>query len=454
MASVFKMPMLGNTMEEGTIVQWFKKVGDPVKKGEPLLEIMSDKANFEVEADADGVLRAVLAETDATVPVHAPIAIIGAPDEPIDGLLSGDGGSSAPAAPEPAAAPAPSAPVAAAAEAPASAPAASPRARKLAAEKGVDLAAVTGSGPGGRILAADVAAAAASGTHVRATPLAARLAEELGVKLEELAEGPARVRADDVRRAAQAAAAPQPAVQPAAPAQAPGEPAIAEIIPFRGLRKLTADTVTRSRFTAPHICLNMEVDMTAAKALHAQLVPAVQESHGVKLTITDLLVKAVARALVKHPLCNAALIGDEIRVYGDRNIGVAVAAPNGLVVPVIRKADTLSLAEISVRLKELVGRCREGKQTQDDIAGGTFTITNIGMFGVDSFDPIIVPPQSCILGVCRVADKPVVVDGQICIRSMMNLCLSIDHRVLDGVPGAQFLQTLKGLLETPLSILV
>jgi len=198
----------------------------------------------------------------------------------------------------------------------------------------------------------------------------------------------------------------------------------------------------------------MEVDMTAAKALHAQLVPSVQETHGIKLTITDLLVKAVGKALVKHPLCNAALIGDEIRLYGDRNVGVAVAAPSGLVVPVIRKADTLGLVEISSLLKGLVQRCRDGKQTQEDIAGGTFTITNIGMFGVDSFDPIIVPPQSCILGVCRVAEKPVVIDGQIVIRSMMNLSMSIDHRVLDGVPGAQFLLTLKGMLEAPLTILV
>jgi len=452
MASVFKMPMLGNTMEEGTIVQWFKKVGEPVKKGEPLLEIMSDKANFEVEAEDDGILRAVLAEADATVPVHAPIAIIANADEPIDGLLSGAGAeaevvpAAAPAAQTaaPAGPPAASAPVAVAA---------SPRARKLAEEKGVDLAALAGagSGPGGRVVAADVEAAA-SRPSVRATPLAARIAEELGVNLSALAEGTERVRAEDVLKAAQPAEKPAPASKPV-PA-AVGEPAIAEVIPFKGLRKLTAETVTRSRFTAPHITLNMEVDMTAAKALHAQLVPAVQETYGVKMTLTDLIVKAVAKALTKHPLCNAALIGDGIRIYADRNVGVAVAAPSGLVVPVLRQTDTMTLVEIASRLKELIGRCRDGKQTQEDITGGTFTITNIGMFGVDTFDPIIVPPQSCILGVCRVADKPVVVDGQVVIRSMMNLCLSIDHRVLDGVPGAQFLQTLKGLLEKPLTILM
>lgn len=451
MASVFKMPMLGNTMEEGTIIQWFKNVGDPVKKGEPLLEIMSDKANFEVEAEVDGILRAILAEADATVPVHAPIAIIGTADEPIDALLSGGVAAEPGVEAAPQAAPAPVPVAAQPAPAAATGVPASPRARKLAAEKGIDLTAVAGSGPGGRILAADVEAAATA-PAVRATPLAARIAADLGVNLAEVATGQTRVRSEDVLRAAQPAPAPVPVAK--APAPAPGEPTIAEIIPYRGLRKLTAETVTRSRFTAPHITLNMEVDMTAAKALHAQLVPSVQETYGVKMTLTDLLVKAVAKALVKHPLCNAALIGDEIRVYADRNVGVAVAAPSGLVVPVIRNADQLGLVEISTKLKELVARCREGKQTQEDIAGGTFTITNIGMFGVDSFDPIIVPPQACILGVCRVAEKPVVVDGQIVVRSMMNLSLSFDHRVLDGAPAAQFLQTLKGLLENPLVILV
>ncbi|NLI01439.1 MAG: 2-oxo acid dehydrogenase subunit E2 [Chthonomonadales bacterium] len=448
MAHVFTMPMLGNTMEEGTIVQWFKQVGDTVKKGEPLLEVMSDKANFEVEAEHDGVLRAILAEADATVAVHAPIALIGTADEPIDVAAAVGGAAPSQAAQAPVAeVPVAAAPAAAAVPSDGKV-AASPRARKLAEEKGVDVATVAGSGPGGRVLAADVAAHEAQ-PAVRATPLAAKLADDLGVKLDALgAQG--KVTAEDVRRAAEAA---RPAAAPPAP-KAAGEPAVAEIIPFKGLRKLTADTVTRSRQTAPHICLNMEVDMTAAKALHAQLVPRVQETYGVKLTITDLLVKAVAKALAGHPLCNAALIGDEIRLYADRNIGVAVAAPNGLVVPVIRQADTLTLPEISAQLKGLVARCREGKQTQEDIAGGTFTITNIGMFGVDSFDPIIVPPQSCILGVCRVAEKPVVVDGQIVVRSMMNLCLSCDHRVLDGVPGAQFLQALKGLLENPLLILV
>jgi pyruvate dehydrogenase E2 component (dihydrolipoamide acetyltransferase) len=446
MAHVFTMPMLGNTMEEGTIVQWFKQVGDPVRKGEPLLEVMSDKANFEVESEAEGIVRAVLAEADANVAVHTPIAIIGTADEPID--VAAGGASPAPA---PAIEAATTAPVGAQASAPvaaAQAVAASPRARRLAADKGVDVADVAGSGPGGRVIAADIEAASAK-PQVRATPLAARVAQDLGVELDSIA-GQGKVTVEDVRRVADAA-------KPAEPAPAPrssGEPAIAEVIPFRGHRKMTADVVTRSRQTAPHICLNMEVDMTAAKALHGQLVPSVQESFGVKLTLTDLLIKAVAKALTKHPLCNAALIGDQIRLYGDRNVGVAVAAPSGLVVPVIRQADTLSVPEISAQLKGLVQRCRDGKQTQDDIAGGTFTITNIGMFGVDSFDPIIVPPQSCILGVCRVADKPVVVDGQIAIRSMMNLCLSIDHRVLDGVPGAQFLQSLKAMLENPLMILV
>lgn len=449
MATVHKLPMLGNTMEEGTIVQWFKRVGDPVREGEPLLEIMSDKANIEVAAEASGVVRAILAETDATVPVHAPIAIIGTADEPIESLLDAPSEaeppapqSSAPTATEPDHEPAPG---------PAHPPA-SPRARKLATEKGVGLEGVAGSGPGGRILAADVAALQPP-SPVRVTPLASRIAQDLGVDLAAVATGAGKVTADDVRRAAAPQAIDTPPT-PRPPQADPGEPAVVETIPFKGLRKMTADVVTRSRFTAPHICLNMEVDMTEARQLHARLAPAVQESRGLKLTLTDLIIKATALALTKHPLCNAALIGDEIRIYGDRNIGVAVAAPNGLVVPVLPRTDTMTLTEISSALKGLVQRCREGRQTQADIAGGTFTITNIGMFGVDSFDPIIVPPQSCILGVCRVAQKPAVVDGELAVRWMMNLCLSIDHRVLDGVPGAQFLQTLKGLLESPLTILV
>ena len=469
MATLFKMPMLGNTMEEGTIVQWFKSEGDAVKKGEPLLEVMSDKANFEVESPEDGIVRKLLAAADESVPVNHGIAIIGSADEPIDGLLGGDGASAgpspapvSPAAPVAASAPAPPAPSPAPAQAgPVNA---SPRARKLADEHGVSIAdlAGRGTGPGGRIIERDVLALAASKasgaapeTGARVSPLAARIAEDLGVDVASLAAPGERVTAEDVRKAAAGAEAPAvPAAEPAPKAAAPGEPTVVDRIPFRGMRKMVADTVTRSRQTAPHIAINMEVDVTEAMALRERLIPEVQSAYNTKLTFTDLLVKAVARALADHPLCNAALIGDEIRIYGERNIGVAVATDTGLVVPVIRNADQKSLGSVSVELKALVERCRTGKQTQEDLSGGTFTITNLGMFGVDAFDPILVPPQSCILGVCRSVDKPVAINKEVVVRTMMNLSLSIDHRVLDGVPAARFLQRVKELMENPLRIIL
>lgn len=462
MAHLFTMPTLGQTMEEGTILQWFKNEGDTVQEGEALLEVMSDKASFEVPSPATGIVRKILAKVDDTVPVKQPIAIIGAADEPIDELL---GGTSAPPSAQP--------------SAPASTPAAStappehqeagekvllsPRARRLADAKGVPVAALAGmgTGPHGRVLERDVRAYLEQSAALvdrkseqarpRVTPLAARIAEDLGVNIEELAGGlpGSRITADDVRRRAEAG------VKAAAGAEAPArEPAIAQVIPFRGIRKISADTVTRSRQTAPHVTLVLEVDMSRASALLAELRPEVQRTHGVKLTYTDILVKAVAQGLKEHPQCNAALIGDEIRIYADRNIGCAVDTERGLVVPVVRRADTKSLGQVAVELKGLIERCRAGKQTEDDLSGGTFTITNLGPFGIDVFDPILVPPQSCILGVCRIADKPVVVDGQVAVRPMMNLCLSVDHRVVDGAPAARFLQHLKELLEAPLRIFV
>lgn len=481
MAEYFKMPTLGQSMEEGTVLQWFKREGDAIKRGEALLEVMSDKANFEVEAPRDGVLRKIMVSENSTVPVNTPLAIIGTADEPIDALLQGVGGGEAveekptttPAATEAAAVVGSPAPAAKTESAPIGRVFISPRARRLADERGIPIAALAGlgTGPEGRVLERDVVAylerqavahlpgsplkleEQAERPKPRATPLAARIAEDLGVNIEDLATGlpGSRVTADVVRRTA-ATVKPTP-VPPAAPVEG-AAPVVAEVIPLRGLRKMVAENVTKSRQTAPHVTLVMEVNVTELVALFERLRPDIQRLYNSKLTYTDLLVKAVARALDDHPLCNAALVGNEVRVYTDKNIGVAVATENGLIVPVIHRADTLSLVEISIKLKELAERCRTGKQTSEDLAGGTFTITNLGAFGVDAFDPIIVPPQSCILGVGRIAQKPVVVNEQVAIRSMMNLCLSFDHRVLDGVPAAKFLQTLKELLEAPLLIFV
>jgi pyruvate dehydrogenase E2 component (dihydrolipoamide acetyltransferase) len=476
MAELFIMPRLGQSMEEGTIVQWYKQEGDAVRKGESLLEVMTDKANMDVEATADGVLRRILARADETVPVNAPIGIIGTVGESIDHLLLGaaqapvEAAEARPAHSESAAAPSSPAKFEPATDQPVF----SPRARRLADEHRIPVAALAGcgTGPGGRIIERDVMAyigrQTALGSMVdaptadlgterppRATPLAAKMAGDMGIDLTELAAGlpGSRIMAADVRKRVEEPAAASPTGQASVAAPTDG-PAVAEVIPFKGLRKLVAENVSRSRQTAPHVTLNSEVDMTEAAALFDKLRPEVQKAHGTKLTYTDMLVKACARALADHPLCNAALVGDEIRIYADKNIGVAVATDTSIIVPVLRNADRMSLGEVSVELKALVDRCRAGRQNPDDLAGGTFTITNLGAFRIDTFDPIIVPPQSCILGVGRIADRAVVVNKQVVIRTMMSLSLSFDHRVLDGAPAARFLQRLREILESPVLIFV
>ncbi len=455
MAELFKMPRLGQSMEEGTVLRWFKQEGDTVRTGEPLLEVMSDKANFEVESTLDGVLRKILVQADGTVPVNEAIAIIGASDEPIEDLFAR--GTAVTAVSNVAETVHPQTVSAVAPGVRAHGKTAiSPRARRMADAKGIPVSALAtfGTGPDGRVLERDVVAYVERAAALvdeprpdtlkpRTTPLAARLADDLGVNLGDLSLGlpGSRVTADVVRRHAKTGSS-------------AGDPAVSEVIPLRGLRKIIADNVTKSRQTAPHVTLTLEVDMTGIVAQFAQLRAEVEKRDGVKPTYTDILIKASARAIADFPLANAALVGDEIRVYKDVNVGVAVAAPSGLVVPVVRNADNKSLVEVSAEVKGLVERCRAGKQTGEDLSGGTFTITNLGAYGIDVFDPIIVSPQSCILGVGRIAEKPVVASGTVVVRAMMNLCLSFDHRVMDGAPAAQFLRRIKELLETPLLVFI
>ncbi|MCW3051161.1 MAG: Pyruvate/2-oxoglutarate dehydrogenase [Chthonomonadales bacterium] len=481
MAQLFNMPQLGSTMEEGTILKWHKNEGDTVRAGEVLLEIETDKASMEVEAPSDSVVRKILALAEAVVPIRQAIAILADANESIDALLA-EAGIGAPPTADSAPQPAAIAPVAAATPvAPLSEPAVngaagpvfiSPRARRIADEKGVAVALLAGrgTGPQGRVIERDVEAfvaaqaaqpipvlaAEASGRNApRTTPLAARMADDLGIDLNDLSTGlpGSRVRREDVLRHAETT---RPAAEaaPVAPPKPEAAPAGVTVLAFGGMRKRIADNVAKSAFSAPHVTLTLEVDMTACAEFRTRLIPDVEKAYGTRLSFTDVLVKATARALGEHPLLNAALVGNEVHLFSSKNIGVAVALEEGLIVPVVKGAEQKSLGSISAELKQLVERSRTGKFTPDDLSGGTFTITNLGSFGIDVFDPIIVTGQAAILGVGRIADKPVVIQKEVVVRSMMNLCLSFDHRILDGAPAARFLQRLKELLENPMLVLI
>lgn len=454
MAKLIPMPQLGSTMSEGLIVRWLKQEGEPVKQGEPLLEVETDIATLTVEAEGSGVLRRILAPVDATVPIHRPIAILAAAHEPI-GHLTAEAGKAVVAA-TPAsnnALPTPSAN-------PATEPIPnniSPRARRLAEENNIPLGRLIGrgTGPDGRILERDVAAyieASADAVPEDGT----QETETTGVDMDALASGlpGSRVRPEEITPSAETKPRTRSPRLPATPesATAPGD--TFTVVGFHGMRRRIADTVSRSAFTAPHVTLALEVDMTAAAELRARLKPDIEQAYGARLSFTDLLVKAVARALHDFPLLNATLVDEEIRLHRHKNIGVTVALEEGMVVPVVRHAEAKTLGAISAELRPLIARALAGKITPEETQDGTFTITNLGAFGIDLFDPIITTGQAAILGVGRIADKPVVVDGEVVVRSMMNLCLSFDHRLVDGVPAARFLKCLKELLETPLLILV
>lgn len=443
MATKMVMPLLGQTMEEGTIIQWFKNEGDQIKEGEPLLEVMTDKANMEVEAPENGVLRKILAQPDDIIPVKDPIAIIGTADEPIDDLLAEAPAAkpaevaveklaAAPRVEETVAAPAPAAAVAQAALI------ASPAARRAAREKGVDIAELAGrgTGPNGRIVEKDVLSYAAG---IRVTPLAGKIAEDLGVGVRGVPGTGigGKITSEDIRRAA------------TAPAAAVEAPAIGAVIPFTGMRKSVARNVAASAQSAVHVTLVSEVDMTECVTLRTSILDSVEKRYGVRISFTDIIVKAAAKAIEEKPIVNSSLTEDKIVIHDHVNIGLATAIEGGLVVPVVRDANLKSIPTISAELKELVARARAGRSAPDDFAGGTFSITNLGAYRVESFDPVITPGQSAILGVGAITQKPVVKDGNIVIRSMMNLCLSFDHRVMDGAPAAEYLVALRQILESP-----
>jgi len=425
------MPALELAQESGKVLHWLKSSGDTVTKGEPLVEIETDKVTTEIEAPASGVLGDVTARDGDTVPVGQAIALIFAP------------GEARPAGQAPAVAPPPRAGGAATVAAPAATVKASPLAREIAREHGIDLAQVRAAG--GKIEKADVLAhiasrkepAAVDGTAARliaASPKARRLAAERGVDIRALrGSGPggavlsADIGATELREGPRA--------------EAPGVGTVWRIM---------AERMTASWTSAPHFYLFREVNVSRLISWRER----VNTQTGARVTYTDLLVKLVAAALSQHPAVNASWKDGAIVRNAEINIGLAVAIDDGLVVPVIRRADTLSLAEIAARREDVVSRGQAGKLRPADIQGGGFTISNLGMYGVDAFNAIVNPPQAAILAVGRIADRVIAVNGQPAVQPTMMLTLSCDHRALDGARGAQFLGALADLLEEPLALLV
>ena len=432
MAKVVVMPKLGLTMTEGTVSSWLKKAGDAVKEGEPLFEVETDKLTNTIEASATGVLRKIIAGEGVTVPVLDKIAVIAAADEDISGLLA------------PGAAPAAAAPAASAAPAAAAAPerpagervVASPRAKKLAREKGIDIALVTGTGPNGRVTEEDVenykaAPAAPAEPAVKASPLAAKVAADAGIDLADVPNH-GRVLAQDILSYLENSREKGAAAERE------------ETVAMNGMRKAIAKNMLNSHMTSPTVTFNLGVDMTAMKDYREQL-----KGKDIKVSYTDLLVKFVAKALTEYPLLNCSVADNKIIYKHYVNMGVAVALDNGLVVPNVPDADKKSLTQIHDEVKDLAEKARSGGLPMEALKGGTFTITNLGMYGIESFSPIINQPEVAILGVTTMEDKVVVRNGEMVIRPIMNLSLTADHRVVDGSVAAEFLQRVKTLLENP-----
>lgn len=422
------MPKFEMAQESGKVLRWLKQEGDAVAKGEAILEVETDKVAMEVEAPASGTLVGIRVEPGEVVPIGQPIAFI---------LLPGEVWTTAPT---PSMAPSPGT------------PRATPLAERLAQAHGVDLAVVPGTGPGGRVTKADVemylarqrTEEAPQGT-VRAVPAARRLARELGVDLREVkGTGPGgRIQSADVLRAAEA-------IHRAAEVEALPRPALRRRVPLTGMRRAIAERMLRSVREAPQFTVSMDVEMGRALAMVEDLSIWAEREEGVRVTLTALLIRACAWALRRHPSLNATLEGEEILEWEEVNIGVAVAVPEGLVVPVVPGADRKGLIEIARALEEKATRAREGRLRPEDLQGGTFTLSNLGMYGVDRFTAILNPPQAAILAVGRVAKRPVVEEGdRVEVRSMATFTLTADHRIVDGVQAARFLDDLRMALERP-----
>lgn len=435
-----EMPKLSDTMTEGTLVKWHKQVGDSVEIGDVLAEIETDKATMEMEAFDDGIITEILIQTGEKAPIGAILAV-----------LDGD------SAPAPAAAPAPApsaaspvaattAPPAAATSSPAPAAAsssggrvfASPLAKKVAAELGVNLSTVAGTGPAGRITRSDVEAAQSTSAKAPAASNEASAAAALAASAKSRVASPT----------------PAPSSAPAAPAILPVAKDGDEIIQLSSMRKIIASRLLTSKTTIPHFYLHVEVDAAPLISLRKQVNDQADKTHGNKYSVNDFILKAVINAAQAVPAINASFAGDHIVKFKHVGLSVAVAVEDGLVTPVIKEAETKSLLAISKAVKDFAARAKDKKLKPDEFDGGTITVSNLGAWGIDSFDAIVNPPQAAILSVGAAVEKPVVKNGQIVPGLRMNLGLSCDHRVVDGAVAAQFLSEVRKLIEQPALMLL
>ncbi|MFD2705007.1 dihydrolipoamide acetyltransferase family protein [Salibacterium lacus] len=445
MAKEVFMPKLSSTMETGTILQWMKNEGDPVEMGEPVFEVMSDKINIEVEAYEEGFMLKKYYNVDDVVPVNTVVGYIGekeenVPDTPPESTEDAESKAEpAPEQNEPTAEGSESAPVNQIEQGQVRA---TPAARRVAGEEGVTLSDVTGSGPKQRVQQQDVYNHVKNAPQApKATPLARKWAEEQQVDLNTVeGSGPAdKIYTKDLSSGTQQSTSAEP-----------------DRIPMKGVRKVVADRMTESASTVPHVTLYSDVDMTEAIRLRSQLQDKVVEQTGSKLSYTEIIMKAVAAALKRHPSINASLSSDqqEILLHRDINIGLAVATEQGLVVPVVPRAGDKGLTDLVKESKELARDARNQQLKPGQMQGGTFTISNLGMYAVDGFTPIINQPEAAILGVGQMKEIPVGRNGNVELRPMTTCSLSFDHRIVDGAPAAAFLTELKQMLEAPYELLM
>lgn len=413
MAEVIRMPRMSDTMEEGVVVSWLKKEGDNIKPGDVLAEIETDKATMDFESLWEGTLLHIGVPVGKAIPVDGVIAVVGKPGENFQDLLGGSAGASNGANPAAKASEAPAATgpmpekTNAAANSTDERVKASPLAKVMAKDSGVDISKVAGSGEAGRIVKRDVEA------FLQHAPTTSSVVTSSQSVIHDSSE------------------------------------AFTEV-PVSQMRKTIARRLAESKFTAPHFYLGLEINMDNAVAARNNILAM----SNIKISYNDLVVKACAIALKQHPSINSSWLGDRIRQNKHINIGVAVAVEDGLLVPVIRNTDTKSIQQINAEVKSLAVKAKERKLTPEEMQGNTFTISNLGMFGIDEFTAIINPPDACILAVGGIMEKPVVKNGELKVGQVMKLTLSCDHRVVDGASGARFLQTLKQFLEEPLMMLV